>query len=180
MKNEPSITTLRTGDPVAYQVIYEGYRDAFIAFASKYDVDQDAIVDIYQESMIALYENVMKGKVTAFSSSIKTYLFGIGKFKLYEQLRAQKKLVLVDDFQDTEALVEVEPTVLTDRQKALKEHFKTLGERCRNILELFYLQGFKIKEIMIAANYENENTVKAQKSRCLKQLKTMMNPQNNG
>lgn len=180
MKNEPSIKALRTGDPVAYQVIYEGYRDTFIGFASKYDIDQEAIVDIYQESMIVLYENVMKGKVKEFSSSIKTYLFGIGKFKLYEQLRAQKKMVLVNDFQDTEAYVEVDNTELTDRQKALKEHFQSLGERCRNILELFYLQGFKIKEIMIAANYENENTVKAQKSRCLKQLKTMMNPPNDG
>ncbi len=176
MKNEPSITTLRTGDPVAYQVIYEGYRDAFIAFAGTYDLDQDAILDVYQESMIVLYENIMKGKVKTFSSSIKTYLFGIGKFKLYEQLRAQKKLVLVDDFQDQEAMIAVENTELTERQKALKQHFQKLGERCRNILELFYLQGFKIKEIVIAANYENENTVKAQKSRCLKQLKTMMNP----
>ncbi|WP_299211989.1 sigma-70 family RNA polymerase sigma factor [uncultured Dokdonia sp.] len=180
MKNEPSITTLRTGDSVAYQVIYEGNRDAFIAFASKYDLDQDAILDVYQESMIALYENIMKGNVKEFSSSIKTYLFGIGKFKLYEQLRAQKKLVLVDDFQDQEVLIDVETTKLTEQQKALRKHFQKLGERCRNILELFYLQGFKIKEIMTVANYENENTVKAQKSRCLKQLKTMMNPQKNG
>jgi RNA polymerase sigma-70 factor (ECF subfamily) len=176
MKNEPSITTLRTGDPVAYQVIYEGYRDTFIAFASKYDIDYDTILDVYQESMIALYENVMKGKVKDFSSSIKTYLFGIGKFKLYEQLRAQKKVVLVDDFQGQQAMIDPETTELTAQQKALKQHFQKLGERCRNILELFYLQGFKIKEIMTAANYENENTVKAQKSRCLKQLKTMMNP----
>ncbi|WP_299674644.1 sigma-70 family RNA polymerase sigma factor [uncultured Dokdonia sp.] len=180
MKNEPSITTLRTGDPVAYQVIYEGYRDAFVGFASKYDIHHDIILDVYQESMITLYENVMRGKVKDFSSSIKTYLFGIGKFKLYEQLRDQKKMVLVDDFNDQEAMEEVEIIELTDRQKALKQHFQKLGERCRNILELFYLNGLRIKEIMIAADYENENTVKAQKSRCLKQLKTMMNPQNYG
>ena len=180
MKNEPSITTLRTGDAVAYQMVYEGYRDAFIAFASKYDVDRDAILDIYQESMLVLYENIMKGKIKDFSSSIKTYLFGVGKFKLYEELRSQKKLVLVDDFNDQEEIEEVETTELTSQQKALKLHFQKLGERCRNILELFYLNGLRIKEIMIAANYENENTVKAQKSRCLKQLKTMMNPQNYG
>ncbi|WP_299761168.1 sigma-70 family RNA polymerase sigma factor [uncultured Dokdonia sp.] len=180
MKNEPSITTLRTGDPVAYQVIYEGYRDAFIGFASKYDIQQDTILDVYQESMLALYENVMSGKVKDFSSSIKTYLFGIGKLKLYEQLRAQKKMVLVDDFPEQGEIEEIETMELTSQQKALKKHFQNLGDRCRNILELFYLNGLRIKEIMIAANYENENTVKAQKSRCLKQLKTMMNPQNYG
>ena len=176
MNNEPSLTQLKTGDATAYQLIYEGYRDAFIAFAAKYDIDQDSILDIYQDSMLTLYENVMKGKVKDFSSSIKTYLFSIGKFKLYEQLRAHKKVVLVDNFFDQEEMIEVTTTELTEQQLLLKKHFQKLGERCRNILELFYLQDLKIKEIMTVANYENENTVKAQKSRCLKQLKKMINP----
>ncbi|MFT5892332.1 MAG: hypothetical protein ACI9Y7_002442 [Dokdonia sp.] len=60
IKNEPSIATLRTGNLVAYQVIYERYRDAFITFANTYDIDRDTILDVYQKNIPALCENVMK------------------------------------------------------------------------------------------------------------------------
>lgn len=181
MTKEPAIEDLKSGDAQAYKEIYEGYREAFFAFAKAYNLPQEDVVDIYQESVLKLYENVMSRKVTEFSSTIKTYLFSIGKFKIYEALRARKKMMPVGELklenQNIET-AELEENGLTPRQQQLKAQFKKLGERCQHILELFYLQGLRIAEIKEAEGYENENTVKATKSRCLKQLKQLMSPKN--
>jgi RNA polymerase sigma-70 factor (ECF subfamily) len=57
----------------------------------------------------------------------------------------------------------------------LKKYFDALGEKCQKILTLFYYQQYNIKEIMAEGNYNSENVVKSQKSRCLKTLKEAIN-----
>ncbi len=169
---------LKSGNQNAYKALYDENRDAFLAFARKHRVTEDDAIDIYQEAHIVLYENIVNGKLTKLNSSLKTYVFSIGKYKIYERLRASKKLVLVDnEFQmnQWDEELEYDETTLNNQQKLLKEQLKNLGERCRNILELFYLDGLNIEEIRIKEKYGNANTVKAQKSRCLKQLKTLIN-----
>ncbi len=112
-----------------------------------------------------------------FTSSIKTYLFSIGKYKIYEHLRAQSKLNLVDDILYEFDVVEelnIEEEHLTERQILIKENFKKLGNQCQLILELFYLKGQTLKDIKIIENYENTDVVKSQKSRCLRKLRTLM------
>ena len=175
MQKEPSLEQLKQGDSESYQFLYENYRGSFLAFAKAYSIPKDIALEVYQEAMIKLYENIMSGQLVHLTSSLKTYVFSIGKFKIYEYLRAQKKLVPTVDFKDTaDPLYLDEDTILSERQQQLKRGLDSLGDRCRNILELFYLNGYSIKEIMTSENYENENTVKAQKSRCLRQLKTLL------
>ena len=175
MLKEPSLKQLQSGDSKAYQFLYESYRDCFHAFAKAYSVPQDAITDIYQEAMIKLYENVMTGRLTNLTSSLKTYIFSIGKFKIYEFKRAQHKMVPTSDFKESpDETFPNTDVVLSERQVLITMNFKKLGKRCQNILTLFYLNGYTIKEIVINEGYENDNTAKAQKSRCLKQLKTLI------
>jgi DNA-directed RNA polymerase specialized sigma24 family protein len=45
------------------------------------------------------------------------------------------------------------------------------------VLKLFYYNGFTLEEIQQHLNYGNYNTVKSQKSRCLKNLKDLINEQ---
>lgn len=180
MLKDTLLDNLKSGDERAFQKIYEENRQAFIAFALKYGVSYGAIPDIYQDTLIILYENVTSGKLKTMTSSLRTYIFSIGKHKIMEHFRAEKKLVnakLNADFKEVEESLDYEENTLTIRQQALKKHLNELGERCRNILELFYLNNLTISEIKETEGYENENSVKAQKSRCLKQLKKLMTPQ---
>jgi len=176
---EPTLEQLRTGDSEAYTKIYEAYRSSFIGFARKYELSDDDILDIYQDSIVKLYENVMSGKLSTLTSSIKTYLFSIGKFKIYEHLRYAKKQATGDelDFKvETVEQAHFEETSLSERQIALRRHFESLGERCKMLLTCFYLKGMSLKDIQEVEQYENINTVKAAKSRCMKQLKEKMIP----
>lgn len=176
---EPTLDKIKQGDNIAFTKMYEAYKDAFIAFAGKYGIGNEDAIEIYQESIIALFENAASGKLQELTSSVKTYVFSIGKYKILEFLRASKRTTHLESFhlKDDYETIEIKENVLTEKQRLLKLNFSNLGARCQNILEQFYLFGKTIAEIKEFENYENENTVKAQKSRCLKQLKQLITPQ---
>ena len=54
---------------------------------------------------------------------------------------------------------------LTNVQKQLQVAFKALGQKCKDVLTLFYYRGFNLEEIMNTLNYTNKDVVKSQKSR---------------
>ena len=47
-----------------------------------------AIEDIFQDALIALYENAQNGKLDTIKSSLKTYLFSISKFMLFKKFKS--------------------------------------------------------------------------------------------
>jgi DNA-directed RNA polymerase specialized sigma subunit len=59
--------------------------------------------------------------------------------------------------------------------KQLQKGLNQLGEQCKKILDLFYYQSKNLAAICKLLNYENTDVVKSQKSRCLKQLKQIIN-----
>ncbi|MHA7055834.1 RNA polymerase sigma factor [Aquimarina sp. M1] len=176
MKEE--LLTLKKGQNQGLEKIYNEYRNAFLQFAKKYDLDHDTLIDIYQEAFIALREHAINGKLDDIKSSVKTYLFSIGKYMVYDQLKKQKKTISYEssvaykETSDTEEIFE-EPQ-LTPEQELLREHFKNLGKRCQEMLTLFYYRGLTIDEIAKSLGYESKNVVKSQKSRCLKSLKELI------
>lgn len=170
--------SLKNGSETAFTSVYENNRSLFLNFGRKYGLNEDELLDIYQDAYIVFYENIEKGKLIELKSSISTYLISIGKYKIMEQLRKNAKKIPaeallnvvheVDNELETFDLID---EVLSPEQKVLQLYFETLGEKCRNILTLFYYKNYNIKQIMEAGGYNSENVVKSQKSRCLKTLK---------
>lgn len=182
MIKEPPLQSLVEDDDLALKEVYLEYREPFINYARKFSLDDDDILDIYQDSIIAMRENFIEGNVTELTSSIKTYLFGIGKYKIYAHLRKNNKTKVLEEQhlpenEEEGFNFEMSENPLTEKQEILKKALEKMGGRCRNILELFYYRGMSIDEIRDSEGYENNNTVKSQKSRCLKSLKEMiLNP----
>lgn len=160
--------------------LYMSNRDAFLNFGKKYSLDYDDLVDIYQEAFIALRERAINGKLNEVKSSLKTYLFGIGKFMIYDLLKEKKKTTLLDAsilsfHKKTEAIEpQIEKYELTLQQQLLRTHFKKLGKKCKEVLTLFYARGLTIEDIIELTNYTSSSVVRSQKSRCLKTLKEMI------
>jgi RNA polymerase sigma factor (sigma-70 family) len=178
MNKEPSIDDLLNSKNNAFEVLYKNYKHEFLGFAKKFSLKDDIIIDIYQETFLSFYENLLNGKLTKFTSSIKTYLFSIGKFKIYEHLRANSKLKIIDAPVNPEISLDdlsLENEIMSEREQLVKTNFKKLGKQCQNILELFYLKGKTLKDIKGEENYENTDVVKSLKSRCLKKLKQLVN-----
>src|SRR5690606_26424525 len=82
---------LKQNDLTALDKAYLTYKKEFFLFARTFSVSDDDIADIYQDTIISLYENVTSGKLNTLTSSLKTYLFAIGRFKLYRQIERNQK-----------------------------------------------------------------------------------------
>ncbi len=185
MTDEQLISQLKQRDRNALAKVYSVYKTEFVKFASRYNAKNELLEDVYQEALIVLYENAQVGKLDDLKSTIKTYLFGIGKFMLFKHFRDNKREVpteetyLFDHYE--QAVIEdvYEDEGLNEYQTKLISNFNKLGEKCREILELFYLQGMKLDEITRTQGYENKDVAKSQKSRCLKSLKQLIG-KNNG
>ncbi len=169
-----NLLLLKKGPNQALEKIYTGYRKSFLQFARKYELDDDILIKIYQDSFIALREHAIKGKLDHIKSSIKTYLYNIGEYKIHALLKKQKTTAYYEknkDFINSKEIIDVfEEPKLSVEQKLLQKHFMQLGKRCQELLTLFYYRGLTIKEIADSQGYENKNIVKNQKSHCLKLL----------
>lgn len=184
MTDEQLIAQLKQRDRNALKTVYLDYKTAFFKFMSRYNAKNDVLEDIFQDALIVLYENAQAGKLDALKSSVKTYLFGIGKFMLFKHFRDAKKEVPTEevylfDKYDQAVIDDVYADEgPSDHQTMLVANFKKLGDKCREILELFYLQGMKLDEITQTQGYENKAVAKSQKSRCLKSLKQLIGEKN--
>ena len=65
----------------------------FINYAKRYIQNQESLQDIYQDSFMIFYRNVMEGRLTGLLSKVSTYLISIGKNKIFEHLRSTKNIV---------------------------------------------------------------------------------------
>ncbi len=177
--NTKEIDILRSDDRLGIKSIYNANRAAFINFGKRYGLDQDQLADVYQEAFLALRKHALSGKLSEVKSELKTYLFGIGKYLIFDVLKKENKHTTYDgnvhgNGDDFEEISISKTQELTNEQRLLYKYFKELGKKCQQVLTFFYYRGLSIEEIVQQGGYENANTVKAQKSRCLKTLKQLI------
>lgn len=177
LNDQQLLQALRTQGSKALEQLYLSYREDFIAFARKYRANEEDILDVYQDAIIAFFENVQSGKIKELSSSIKTYLFSIGKYKLIDKLKQNGKELGVELLENIAEPLEntyEEKLELNDRQEQLKDAINELGGPCKELLILFYYRQYSIQAIQYEMAYKNENVVKAHKSRCMKSLRAII------
>tara|TARA_Y100001934_G_C12314397_1_gene756647 strand:+ start:595 stop:1140 length:546 start_codon:yes stop_codon:yes gene_type:complete len=168
---------LRADDKSALAFIYKTYKPEFFNYCKRFSIDTDEVLDIYQDAIIAMYQNFTMKHLVLENSTIKTYLFGIGKHKIYNLLKKKNNYESTKNEIDAFAEIETEDLSLNYYQQQLSELLKKLSESCKALLRLYYYRNLSIKEIVEHTNYKDANTVKSHKSRCMKRLKSMVNNQ---
>src|SRR5699024_8955659 len=132
---------------------------------SRLSVSDEEAADIYQDSVIVLYENIVSGKLTSLTSSLKTYLFAIGKYKIYNSLKVK---VITKDLADYEFLLKEESEEDFSLQEEniikIQKAYKELGGRCQEVLKMFYYENRSIEEIKNRLEYASKDVAKSQKS----------------
>ena len=173
------VDVLKTDNDPTLKVLYNSYRTSFLEFSKRYKLLEDDAIDIYQESFIILRKHAISGNLYEVESSLKTYLFGIGKHLIYKKLKEYSlktnynpALYKEDDYYEKITLnTENE---LTEEQIILRHYFKQLGKSCQDMLTLSFYRGLTNEEISKLGSYESEAVVRSQKSRCLKTLKNLI------
>lgn len=179
-RDQEWIQSLKNGQTATLDVIYLKYKTGFIDFAKRYPIAVDVALDVYQDSIIILYENILKGKLNQLKSSIKTYLFAIGKYQIFAYLKEESQFESLEDVELVENMTLFEIDTSEDRLKLLQQAYLQLGPKCQEVLKLFYYEGLNLEDIKNKLSYDSKNTVKSQKSRCLKQLKDTIQTNGNG
>jgi RNA polymerase sigma factor (sigma-70 family) len=123
---------------------------------------QDA-EDIFQESLIILCRNVRRPDFV-LTSKLSTYLFGIARNIWNQELRSRQKPVPPEDPM-TSDWVEREK-----RARLAEKILDELGERCKELLLLFY-SGASIRKVTVRMGYTSENSAKNQKFKCLERAR---------
>lgn len=174
MNDKQIINSIRKNDESVIKKVYLNGKKSFFKIANRFNLPNDVILDIYQDSMVALIENVRNEKIIELNCTINTYLMSIGKHMIYNYLKQEKNASLDNiKFQKIE---NIDHFFLTDdsfnqRELLLKLAYEKLGVQCREILKLFYYENRKLDEIQILLNYENKDVLKSQKSRCISHLR---------
>ncbi|MGD1947249.1 MAG: RNA polymerase sigma factor [Croceivirga sp.] len=164
---------LRQGDKRALEEVYLEYKSTFLSFFGSRTKGNIDLEDLYQDSVIALYQNFSLKKVHLKTGSLKTYLFAIGKNKL-SVLFKERQILTTEERIYTETFFEIDENQLSVEQKSLLKEYPKLGEKCKEMLRLYYYRGLTDKEIVDQTEYKDENTIKSYRSRCLKKLKTLI------
>ena len=171
------IERIKGGNSETLSEVYKQYRLEFCLWLIKhYHSSMDNALEVYQDTIIAFYENVNNGKLTELSSSLKTYLFSIGKNKYLSLARksgrsisAEGRLEMITDNGD-----DLEEVKIKDAQLNLVEaSLKKLSDHCRELLKLYYYDKLSMKDIMDKLDYKNANTAKNQKYKCMQQLRRL-------
>lgn len=178
------IEDIKSGGEEGLVTLYRDYRNEFVSWAGRnLSMDQDTAADIFQESIIGLRRNVMKGKLNFLTSSLKTYLFAIGKNLALSRLKKDSRMIADKEllsFRESEDFRADENVLKEDQVKFFTNILNQIGEPCLSILKLFYYQNFSMEAIALRLNYKNENVVKSQKLRCIKLIKSKISDQHLG
>lgn len=175
MTDNSLIEGILTDRPKSLETIYELYRDDFINWAiRKYACQIEDAKEIFQIAVIIFYENIKKGKIIALNSSLKTYLFAIGKNKILENHRKKEFLLGFDDTFEIN-LATVHEANFTEKQyEQVEIALGSIGQPCQGLLIGFYYQRLNLKELSERLDYKNEQSAKNQKYKCLKRLRALV------
>ena len=126
--------------------------------------------DIFQEALIILCRKARQDVGFALPSGIYPYLYSVCRFLWNDELRKQQRLPVADlDEQTTDhADAAIAATVEAEQRFRLAEQIvANLGDRCRELLMLFYERKKSLRDIAADMGYSSEQTAKNQKYKCL-------------
>lgn len=163
-------------DEIKINDFIEKERKKALCFLERnYSLDEEDAKDVFQDSSLALFQNIKNGKLVSLTSTLSSYFMQICINQALKKLRGNDKNIrLEDDFneQKINELLSFGEENITSRQKdVMRDLVQNLPKPCDDILWYFYGDNLSLQTIADLLNYNNANSVKTTKSRCLGKLK---------
>ncbi len=164
---------LARNDKKAVETIYRDNYGMVQALIINNNGTTDDARDVFQETMIVLYEKARSGTFE-LHCQIKTYVYSVSRRLWLKKLQQSKRYT--SDFGDPDSVVPVEDD-LEDHLKRdqefgmMEKAIQGLGEPCKSLLEAFYIEKKNMQEIASDFGYTNAENAKTQKYKCLMRLK---------
>ncbi len=168
------IDGLRNGNNEILSALYKKYYNIVLKFIVNNSGTEEAAQDIYQETVIVLYENAQKPQFS-LNCQLQTYIYSVAKRLWLKQLKKNGKTFLFKEDDENE-LADVTGDVAehSEKEKNLDKMNKSLlelGEPCATLIKDYYLSKLNMDEIAEKFGYTNADNAKNQKYKCLQRLK---------
>jgi RNA polymerase sigma factor (sigma-70 family) len=168
------IDGLRSGDNGTLNALYKKYYNIVLKFIVNNSGTEEAAQDIYQETIIVLYENAQK-PAFELNCQLQTYIYSIAKRLWLKQLKKNGKTFLFKEEEENE-VVDVSSDLNEHLHKEaeieqMNKSLSELGEPCSTLINDFYVHRLSMEDIADKFGYTNADNAKNQKYKCLQRLK---------
>lgn len=185
MDNKEILAEIKNNNQHVVEMVYKKYRNKFIAFAyKKYGLDKELGKGIYQDAFLAFFNNVQNGRLSELTVQVQTYLFQIGRNHILNHFKRAQRYHNVEPGSYEEELMgkgeSSEDIELEEKKRMLVlKHLEQISERCRELLKLFYFEKKDYDEIVEAMDFNNIDSAKTQKYKCMKKLEQTLTEEYN-
>lgn len=168
------IDGLRSGNNEVLSALYKKYYTIVLKFIVNNSGTEEAAQDIYQETVIVLYENAQK-PAFSLNCQLQTYIYSVAKRLWLKQLKKNGKTFLFKEEEENE-VVDVssdlsEHQIKEQEIEKMNRSLEELGEPCATLIKDFYVHKLGMDEIADKFGYTNADNAKNQKYKCLQRLK---------
>ena len=147
----------------------------------RYNLSQESAEDVYQDSCIALFQNIKDGKLVSLTTSLSSYFTKICIFQTLKKIRDTKTVDSHDDGKydssKVDELLGMDDGFSVKQQQAMEEIINHLPPPCDIILWTYYYDNMSMTEIAHLIDFKNSDSVKAKKTQCMKKLKDRFSTQ---
>ncbi len=166
---------LAKNDRKAVETIYKDNYNLVQALVIKNNGTAEDAKDIFQETMIVLFE---KAKSDSFNlnCSLSTYIYSVSRRLWLKRLLQQNRFLIIEESENE--LVKVEDDIeeherINTEFIMMERSINSLGEPCKSLLNAYYTQKRSMQEISASFGYTNADNAKTQKYKCLMRLKKL-------
>jgi RNA polymerase sigma factor (sigma-70 family) len=176
-KDQEIIDLLGSGEPKSLNkglgMIYRYYGGVIRANLKSQGASREEQQDILQEVLVAVLDRFKEGSDGSISN-LKYYLIGIARNKWFGLLRRKNRLPF-DELGDL-SIAERNDEVDSDMENIdlIGEVLDNMPGPCRDLLRSFYYEKKSNIEIAELMGYNNADTVKSKKYKCLQRLKDLV------
>jgi RNA polymerase sigma factor (sigma-70 family) len=175
LNEKAQLEGLAKNDKEIIESIYGAHYNMVQSLVINNSGSYDDARDIFQETMIVLYEKARSGSFE-LNCQLKTYIYSVSRRLWLKKLNQSQRYV--SDVGNVFETVAVDDQLEQHDQQnndfsMMEKAMSGLGEPCRTLLEAFYLQKRTMTDIAGQFGYTNSDNAKTQKYKCLARLRKL-------
>ena len=159
---------IKGGDETALDLLYKNNYRALTSMIIKKGGSEDEARDVFQDALVVFWQNAIKPDFT-LSSKISTYLYSVCTNLWLKEIERKSKFEYKTAEQSEENSFEKEESI-----KIVHECINELGDSCKEILTLYYFDGFSMEQIAKKMGLANSDTAKTKRYKCKKRLDSLV------
>ena len=167
---------LQEADPLTIANFYKNQFPKISAMVTQNNGTIDDAKDLFQDGMVILVDKITWGKLEVMKCSAGTYFYSICQNLWYNRLRTMKKekKFINDSWEDITVVSTEYYDEEPDNYEKVSHVISTLGNPCKELLELFYYKNIPWETIAILKNYASPASARNQKYKCLEKVKKQL------